>query len=301
MSTGLRWLVGILAVVFCGAVRGDALGQIRLFLDTNVVECVAGVPIVAEIRVQNVSDEVYEIQGSPAWGNYLGILYAQGTDVFRELPPDLPHGDTEEGPQFFTVYRLDGELGPRESQILVYVLRAEKFEVGTVRLKAQMFQREGMIETSEVEVRIVAQSGDRPDDVLSEDDMAVIHENLRFHNHIGFAGGWRNGRIVPIVRKVLDIKGSKLAYEYGLYLGVLNGMSMASSRADSELGLESANALLKKYPKSCFRAHAYAAVAEIQKREGRPQEARTAINNGLALPESRPLYDNLKLNPESLE
>jgi len=207
----------------------------------------------------------------------MGISSAREGEEFKQLRPDAPVEHIMAGGLMDPIYRFTGTLAPGPGQI---------------RLKAILYQGHAtgrhVIETAPITVELLTKLEDDEPPVLSAEEWRLTCLYIaRFHNHLVRAR--RAPKFPAIVRKALATEGATPELEYTLYAGALLFAQDRTTPEELALADRAARAFLARFPDSWLRAHAYAALAIVH-----IQQARAALKAGQALPESVPLYDNLK-------
>jgi hypothetical protein len=285
--------VVIVGVVAVGAALGaEGPPPIAFSLEAYRTRRAVGTPILVKITIRNTGEQDYEIVGDPGWGRWMSIASAREGEEFKRLRADAPEEHIMAGGLMNPIYRFTGTLAPGARQRILQTIRTTKMAPGRIRLKAILYQGHAtgrhVIETAPITVELLTKLEDDEPPVLSAEEWRLVCWYVAdFHNHL--ARSRRATGLPAIVRKALAGKGATPELEYALYAGALLFAQYQTTPEDLALAEEAARAFLARFPKSWLRAHAYAALAIVH-----TAQARRAIEAGQALPESVPLYENLR-------
>jgi len=272
---------------------------IRFSAAASTVECEIGRPIVLKLTLRNAGADEYTVRGDPGWGSGIGITASEEGAPSRMLRVDIRYLDTNLGSLPSPLYVFTGHIPTNSQQSIVQMIRTEDFLPGRVRLKATMgWLGTDQLQTEDVEVLLSRPKEDEKPALVDAKARSLINKQVsQRHN---FFGGFALGHLSrSLVQGLMDSQATTVDVENGLYAAVLQAIGPDATDDDRGLAEDAAKAFLERFPHSWLRAHACAALVTIYRKEGRDDDAQRMIREGLSLPESRPLFQNLGFIGES--
>jgi hypothetical protein len=273
-------------------------------IQANASQYVVGTPILLKSTLHNAGPREYKVVGEPHLaGGGMCIDVSQRGSPFKIFgSPWLGPNPTGGNPQDAAspMYRFMGRIPTNGEQCLVHMIQTKELQPGPLRLRVNLRTRtKGVLTnlTAEVEVSLLEPKQDDKTTVLDAATKNLVNKEVeRLHN---FCGQYRARQLLSdvLLQELISSTETNIDVEYALYAVVVQGAAHEATQEDRTKAKDAAKAFLQKFPRSWVVAHTYAALARIYKEEGRDEERLQAIQQGLSVPESRPLFQSLRLIP----
>jgi hypothetical protein len=190
-------------------------------------------------------------------------------------------------------YEFGGKVAPGGSQFILHFIGTNGLQAGVLRLKAAIQLKQDEIESNTVSV-VLTEPAEKPPQVFTPDEFVIIHNQVTpAHNLFrGRSGNPELNKVAgELVQKAMQAANATTDCEYALYFAVLQCADKDASPEETVLADRACSALVRLFPKSWLRAHAFAALARRDLRR-----ARQTIWEASKLAEAYPLLDNLGLH-----
>lgn len=247
-----------------------AQDDLSMLLEVSPTQVSKGTPVMVRITLRNRGRSTTRVPGRIGWGNGMEIMHATSGGVFRPLPPDVLHEDTDLGPIFSPPHNFEGDLPGTDGQSILYFIATDSFPVGTNYLKAEIGYGTKSLKSAETPF-VVVQERDTNTVFTASEEREIFRFVRQLHNYYGPAerkGGASTDyfmRSMPLVRKALDATNDAPSTRYALYLGALLSLRQDVDDDVTRMSAQAQNLITQRFQGTWLDAETRKASAALER------------------------------------